>query len=156
MGIEGFRLTYEPLNTEGSIPKTAVRFNDTIGIGQYFYADIHRMDAADCPFPSYLPPQAAPVLPYYLPFRALTHAEAPNLLVAGKSMAMTFWANAPTRLHPEEVITGVAAGAAATLMAEQKWSSAQMYAQVEQLQSLLQSDKIKSPLYWTLSEEGKE
>jgi hypothetical protein len=31
------------------------------------------------------------------PFRALTNAESPNLLVAGKSMSQSFWANAATR-----------------------------------------------------------
>ena len=69
-------------------PSTSYRFADTIGIGHYFYADIHLMAAQSCPYPSYLVNASGrPVLPYYLPFRALTVQESPNLLVAGKTMS---------------------------------------------------------------------
>lgn len=37
----------------------------------------------------------------YFPFRALTHKDCPNLLLAGKTISQTFYANAATREHPE-------------------------------------------------------
>ena len=63
-----------------------------------------------CPYTDPLPTLA----PYFVPFRALTSDEVPNLLLAGKTMAQTFLANAATRFHPVEWATGAAAGAAAT------------------------------------------
>jgi hypothetical protein len=113
---------------------------------------VHEKVRGLCPYQAYLiagDPRA--VLPYYLPFRALTSADAPNLLVpvAGKTMAQSFWANAGTRLHPEEWVTGTAAGAAAAIMTEQGRGSEQMYDNVAQLQTVLQ-DRFGSPLEWTL------
>jgi hypothetical protein len=150
-GLGGFRLTYEALNgsMSGPSPTRGEHFNDTVGIGVYFYADIHRMST--CPYPPYLASVgSAPVLPYYIPFRALTVGGAPNLLVAGKAMSQTFWANAGTRLHPEEWISGVAAGAAAVLMLTTGWDSATLLANVTLLQALLASTLVQQPLDWTL------
>jgi len=132
----------------GAACLTGYHFKDTVGIGQYFYTDVHEEVRGLCPYPAYLV-AGDPVLPYYLPFRALTSADAPNLLVAGKTMAQSFWANAGTRLHPEEWVTGTAAGAAAAIMTEQGWDSEQMYDNVAELQTVLQ-DRFGSPLEWTL------
>ena len=63
--------------------------------------------------PAYM--SSAATVPYYVPFRALTHRDADNLLVAGKTSAATFYANSALLLHPSEWSTGVAAGAAAVL-----------------------------------------
>jgi hypothetical protein len=82
-----------------------VRFPDSVAFGNY-PADDHNIDT--CTKPSYM--SGSSTLPYYIPFRALTHGEAPNLLVAGKTMATTFYANAASRLHPAEWSSGVAAG----------------------------------------------
>ena len=82
-----------------------------------------------------------------MPFRALTSWDAPNLLVAGKGMAQTFYANAATRLHPEEWVAGVAAGAAAGIMVEQRWGAARLYYNVSVLQAALVEEG--SPLEWT-------
>ena len=128
--------------------RTAVRWPDTIGIGQYFYADIHKESATACDYPSYIE-SGAPVLPYYLPFRSLTVAGAPNLLVVGKSIASTFFANAAIRLHPEEWVTGVAAGVAAGLMVEERWASTQQALDnVAAVQAAVAA--MGSPLEWTL------
>jgi len=59
------------------------RFNDTVAIGQY-NDDIHSVDCGTEP-PPYLSNRT--VLPYYIPFRALTVATVGNMLVTGKSMA---------------------------------------------------------------------
>jgi hypothetical protein len=155
MGVGGYRMAYADVSTPDPAAKnkTGVRFPDTIGLGSYFYADIHRMTPETCPYPPYLNSSIThpPVLPYYLPFRALTHADSPNLLVPGKAMSQSFWVNAATRLHPEEWVTGAAAGAAASLMVERGWTSTQdVLANVGELQAVLSSPRVDSPLTWTL------
>jgi uncharacterized lipoprotein YddW (UPF0748 family) len=126
-----------------------------VAIGVYIYADIHTLDADVCTGASTYPEYVFghhPVNPYYVPFRALTVKSAPNLLVAGKSMAQTFLANAATRLHPTEFTSGCAAGAAAALMSTNKWTSTDMYHKVRSLQDILAGEHVGSPLTWTTSE----
>ena len=148
-GLGGFRLTYADLaNADPRNKSYAVRWPDTVAIGTYFYADIHKMDPQFCALPPYLTDgSGAAILPYFIPFRALTVAGAPNLLVAGKSLAQTFWASAGTRLHPEEWATGVAAGAAAAWMARLGLDSAAALARVGELQAILAA--AGQPLYWS-------
>jgi hypothetical protein len=67
-----------------------------------------------------------------------------NLLVAGKSLAQTFFANGATRLHPEEWTTGAAAGATAVLMVQRGWAStADALAHVGEVQALLENGMDK-------------
>ena len=148
-GLGGFRLTYSDLADADPRNKSyAVRWADTVAIGTYYYADIHKMDAAFCALPAYLTKgSGAAILPYFIPFRALTVAGAPNLLVAGKSLAQTFWASAGTRLHPEEWASGVAAGAAAAWMARLGLDSAAALARVGELQGILAG--AGQPLWWS-------
>ena len=155
-GLNSFRLLYSHLSqsAEGSNSTLALRFNDTIGIGVYHYADIHGLHSNVCSYPSYITCCTHPVLPYYLPFRALTIENVENMLVSGKIMAQSFLANAATRLHPVEWASGVAAGVAAVGMASStiKWDSVRdIYENhIEELQSMLQSPEVASPLEWTL------
>lgn len=149
-GLGGFRVFATDLRTpDPSNNKTATKWKDTIGIGQYFYTDVHKQSNDTCVYPPYMI-SGKTVLPYYVPFRSLTVDGAPNLLVAGKALAMSFYASAAIRLHPEEWVTGVAAGAAAVLMAQNGWTAADAYANVAQLQALLASPTVGSPLKWTL------
>jgi hypothetical protein len=150
-GLDGFRLLYEHLNA--SNPEdggaSAMHFNDTVAIGVYPYADMHLLQ--HCAYPDYITCCNHPVKPYYIPFRALTSSEVDNMLVPGKGMAQSFLANAATRLHPTEWSTGVAAGAAAALMASRGWSSVRNVSDaIGELQALLTSDAVRSPLTWTL------
>jgi len=106
------------------------------------------VSASVCDYPSYIV-SGAPVKPYYLPFRALTVAGAPNLLVVGKSISSTFFANAAIRLHPEEWVTGVAAGVAAGEMLARGWASTQeALDNVAIVQASIEA--MGSPLEWTL------
>ena len=90
-------------------------------------------------------------MPFYLPFRALTHEGAANLLVAGKLMATSFFANAATRLHPCEWSSGVAAGGAAALMRRRKWeSTAEALGHIGELQAYLTSPAVAQVLDWEL------
>jgi hypothetical protein len=189
-GLGGFRMFYADLATPATPgARTGVRYNDTVGIGTYFYADIHKMNASVCDYPPYILGNAK-VLPYHIPFRALTVDGAPNLLVAGKvslprveltctalpclladwltgstyscrpprrrkSIASSFWANAAMRLHPVEWASGAAAGAAAALMARRGRSTAEMLADVAELQATLRSSAIRAPLEWTFASERR-
>jgi hypothetical protein len=115
--------------------------------------DIHRLMNSTCVLPAYLQWGGMPAeaRPYYVPIRALTHYESPNLLLAGKTMSMSFYANAVTRLHPSEWSTGSAAGAGAALMAHHGWDSVGLYHNVSALQALLSSDVVGQPLAWNLT-----
>lgn len=126
------------------------KWHDTIGIGQYNF-DIHPLNGNVCKLPPYFNGTGAhtPAGLYYIPFRALTVAESGNLIVAGKSMSQTFWANAATRLHPEEWVTGTAAASAAVLMIQNHWKSTMdVYNNIDQLQNLLSGPVINQPLEW--------
>eukprot|EP00940_MAST-03C_sp_MAST-3C-sp2_P002834 g2834.t1 len=110
IGLDGFRLTSSQL-------AQATRFNDRIGIGDYLYFDTHAVQ--NCP-----PVQFGGTLqPYFLPLRALTNDAVTNLVLAGKTMAQTNAANAATRLHPEEWVTGTAAGIFASEILRRNFSS---------------------------------
>ena len=105
---------YDNISASGG-KGTAVRRSDTVGVAEYWFADIHKMTNDTCALPPYLKP-SAPVLPFYIPFRALTVDGYSNVLVAGKCMATSFFVNAATRVHPNEYTSGVAAGVAAAVM----------------------------------------
>jgi len=140
-GIEGFRLELAELQGSPTGPK----FPDTIGIGNY-PVDIHEGACPDA-LPHYL--NNRHYAPYYIPFRALTVQEAPNLLVAGKNMAQSYHANACTRLHPEEWVTGSAAGIAAAMMVKNNLATTyQVYQDIATLQKLLLASG--QPLEWSL------
>ena len=132
-GINNFRLLWchlagrcddsgaplQPVAPPASEGGKGFRFEDTIAIGQY-NDDIHAVDCG-----ANIPPYIAnhTVLPYYIPYRALTIGGVTNAMVAGKGMAQSYKANAATRLHPEEWSTGQAAGVAAGLMVSNGWAS---------------------------------
>lgn len=107
-------MLYDNISASGG-DGTSVRWNDTVGLGEYLFADVHKMTADTCHLPPYIKPNAH-VLPFYIPFRALTVDGHPNVLVAGKNMATSFFVNAATRVHPNEYASGVAAGVAAAMM----------------------------------------
>lgn len=68
IGINGFRLTYAALvdsSSDTSTPQSApvptgFRFNDTVAIGDYLYADTHKLDT--CQYPAYMNEKA--IKPY--------------------------------------------------------------------------------------------
>eukprot|EP00731_Ephydatia_muelleri_P014007 Em0007g1317a len=145
IGMDQFRLFYANM-TGTSTSDTGDHFDDTVALGDYFYADIHPLSSTVCPnIPDDL--KTGPIKPFYIPFRALTSQSFSNLLVAVKTMAQTFHANAATRLHPVEWHSGTAAGVAAALMVENGWDTRDMYDHV----SVLQSKVVDyAPITWTL------
>lgn len=72
------------------------------------------------------------------------------MLLAGKTIAQSFYVNAATREHPTEWTTGVAAGAAAALMVQRGWSdTAQVAAAYDDLAAALRGAAVQQPLEWT-------
>jgi hypothetical protein len=114
-----------------------------VALGAY-PADIHPISG--CTMPAYLV-AAHDTLPFCIPFRALTHRELGNLLVAGKTMAQSFLANSATRLHPIEWSSGTAAGVAAAHMAKTGKTSRQALEAIGEVQELVRQ---KTPIDWTL------
>ncbi|WP_165068658.1 FAD-dependent oxidoreductase [Paludisphaera rhizosphaerae] len=145
IGVDGYVLKGSDLT--GSVAKkTGRRFFDRVALGAY-PMDVHPMST--CKMPAYIT-SAHDTLPFYIPFRALTNEKYGNLLVAGKTMAQSFLANAATRLHPIEWSTGTAAGVAAADMAKNRLTTRDELERIESLQALVRQ---KTPTEWTI--DGK-
>lgn len=143
IGLDGFVLQFESL-TGPAANVTGEKFHDRIALGAYA-ADIHPLH--DATLPEYLK-AAHDTLPFHIPFRALTHHQFGNLLVAGKTMSQSFLANSATRLHPIEWSTGTAAGVVAAHMAKHGKTSREEYDSIEEIQQLV---KEHTPIDWDLS-----
>ncbi len=147
IGLDGFVLRFADL-TGPAGAKTGTIFPDRIALGAY-PADVHPISG--CRMPGYVV-AAHDTLPFCIPFRALTHRELGNLLVAGKTMSQSFLANSATRLHPIEWSTGTAAGVAAAHMAATGRTSRGALAAIGELQDLV---RAKTPIDWTLPASGQ-
>jgi hypothetical protein len=144
VGLDNFILKAADLSGRSS-DLTGKRFLDRIGIGSYAI-DIHAMKGCRYANDVY---HDLTTLPYYLPLRALTNRDVRNLLVAGKTMAQSFLANAATRLQPVEFSSGIGAGAAAAFMSRQRLQDTeQALAAVSSIQTLI---KKYAPLQWTIN-----
>ena len=154
IGAGGFRLLTSMMS-KGRV----VAFNDTIGLGGYNFdvkpgAGFGAANGGPRRLPAYMwnlktnTGLSGHAAPFYFPFRALTVESCPNVLTAGKTIAMSFAANTAAREHLDEWSSGVGAGTAAALMAARNWSSAEMLANVATLQSRLREPDIAQPLEW--------
>lgn len=142
IGLDGFVLRMADL-TGPPTNKTAPAMVDRIAIGCYD-ADIHAMTPEG--YPEYIH-EPRTVLPFHIPFRALTSDAYDNLLVAGKTMAQSFLANSATRLHPIEWSTGIAAGTAAAHMHQTGKTSRRVLETIDELQPLI---RARTPIDWTI------
>jgi hypothetical protein len=123
-------------------------FDDRIGIGAYS-VDIHYMNS--CPYPSYIQKRFYPVLPYYVPLRAMTNRDIDNLIPIGKTMAQTFLANAAVRLHPVEFSTGQAAGVVAAYAIQNNIKNVSQMLELDHLRRIQSIVKQFTPLSWTIN-----
>lgn len=142
IGLDGFVLRFADL-TGPAAQVTGTKFADRVALGAY-PADIHPISG--CDMPAYVH-SAHDTLPFYIPFRALTHGKIDNLLVAGKTMAQSFVANSATRLHPIEWSSGTAAGVAAAYMAKAGKTSRETYDSIAELQEQIRQ---RTPIDWSL------
>lgn len=132
--------------------KTGKRFRDRVATGVYT-ADVHPVKG--CTMPPHVTrswhsqrADQPTVLPGFIPLRALTNRTYLNLLVAGKTMAQSFVANAALRLHPIEWSSGTAAGVVASFMAREGRNSAQVYGKLPDLQARL---RLRTPIDWSIA-----
>jgi hypothetical protein len=150
IGIDDFLLNLSSIT--GPVNQTVGEiFPDRMALGAY-NVDFHRLQNG-CEFPSYMNNlERYTVLPYYIPFRALTNAGIDNLLVAGKTMAQSFLANAATRLHPVEWSSGTASGVVAAYMVSNGISStAKLYANPQQLKEVQSLATKFTPNRWYIN-----
>jgi hypothetical protein len=146
-GLDGFRFLYAHQDFyNASYPYTGYQFHDTVALGDYFYADMHKLTT--CNLPQYQ--WKNETKPYYIPFRSLTVDKYENFLVAGRQMAESFHANAASREHPVEWAVGAAAGGAAAFMRLHNiHSTREVYENhIEALKHFLVS-VVGQPLAWT-------
>ena len=124
-------------------------FDDRLCLGAYF-ADIHYM--ITCPYPAYiLASQKYPVLPYYIPLRAMTNRDIDNLIPIGKTMAQSFLVNGATRLHPVEFSVGQAAGVVGAYAIENNLRNVYDMLQEEHLKRIQSIVKQFTPMSWTIN-----
>ncbi|MEM9487518.1 MAG: FAD-dependent oxidoreductase [Myxococcota bacterium] len=144
IGLDDFVLSSNDIRGTAAAG-TGTVFDDRIAIGAYA-VDFHNVTT--CNMPAYVNEvDHTSTLPYYIPFRALTNRDVGNLLVAGKTMAQSFVANAAIRLHPIEWTTGIGAGAAAAYMSETGVRSRDALGAIRTIQ-----DRIReyAPIDWTM------
>ncbi|HIK43446.1 MAG TPA: FAD-dependent oxidoreductase [Leptolyngbyaceae cyanobacterium M65_K2018_010] len=82
-------------------------FEDSVGIGQYHYLDLHGNDAK-----GHVSPKGKDVLalPFSLPLGALVPIHTDGLVLSAKSIGTTHITNAAYRMHPMEWAIGEASG----------------------------------------------
>ena len=122
-------------------------FDDRLCIGAYD-VDIHYMKT--CSYPSYIHVHH-PILPYYIPLRAMTNRDIDNLIPIGKTMAQSFLVNAAVRLHPVEFSIGQAAGVAGTYAIQNNLTSVAEMLQEQHLRRLQSIVKQFTPMSWTIN-----
>lgn len=122
-------------------------FHDRLCIGAYD-VDIHSMP--QCNYPSYMK-QYYPILPYYIPLRAMTNRDIDNLVVIGKTMAQSFLVNSATRLHPVEFSIGQAAGVVGAYAVGNKLSSVADMLDEDHLSRVQALVGVFTPTSWTIN-----
>lgn len=90
----------------------AKSFDDSVGIGQYHYLDLHGNDE---PGHASLPGENVIALPFTLPLGALVPINTDGLILSAKSIGTTHITNAAYRMHPVEWAIGEAGGYLAAL-----------------------------------------
>jgi hypothetical protein len=123
-------------------------FDDRMCIGCYDI-DIHFMNSS-CTYPPHLL-KYYPILPYYIPLRAMTNRDIDNLIPTGKTMAQTVLVNSCVREHPVEFSTGLAAGVAGAYAVQNNLQSVAEMLKEEHLRRVQSIVKEFTPLSWTIN-----
>jgi hypothetical protein len=125
-------------------------FDDRLCLGAYDI-DIHFMNVS-CNYPPHLL-EYYPVLPYYIPLRAMTNRDIDNLIPIGKTMAQSFLVNSAVRLHPVEFSIGQAAGVVGSYAVHNKLPNVAEMLKEEHLRRVQSIVKEFTPTSWTI--DGK-
>ena len=121
-------------------------FDDSVGIGQYHYLDLHGNDEK-----GHITPKGSDVmaLPFSVPLGALVPQTTDGLILSAKSLGTTHITNAAYRMHPVEWAIGEASGWLAVFAL---WNGLQPRAlvaeeaQVRKIQGYMARNKI--PIFW--------
>lgn len=121
-------------------------FEDSVGIGQYHYMDLHGNDEA-----GHVSPRGNDVIaqPFSLPLGALVPMTTDGLVLSAKSIGTTHITNAAYRMHPMEWAIGEASGLLAVFVV---WTGlepralVQDEAQVRKIQGYMVRNGI--PIFW--------
>lgn len=129
-------------------PKDTARarcFEDSVGVGQYHYLDVHPNDT-----PGHIDLGDANIsLPFTLPLGALIPFNTDGLILSAKSIGTTHITNSVYRMHPVEWAIGEAGGHLASFALKQGVDVRQVATDLKfkrQFQSLLAQQGI--PLFW--------
>lgn len=124
----------------------ARNFDDSVGIGQYHYLDLHGNDQQGH---ASLPGENVLALPFTLPLGALVPVNTDGLVLSAKSIGTTHITNAAYRMHPIEWAIGEASGYLATLAV---WLGVEVRnivtseVRTRELQGILTANGI--PIFW--------
>jgi hypothetical protein len=110
--------------------------------------DVHYMK--NCSYPSYIR-EYYPVLPYYIPLRAMTNRDIDNLIPIGKTMAQSFLVNSAVRLHPVEFSIGQAGGVAGAYAVQNNLQNVAEMLNEQHLRRVQSIAKEFTPLSWTIN-----
>ncbi|HEY9736100.1 MAG TPA: FAD-dependent oxidoreductase, partial [Trichocoleus sp.] len=121
-------------------------FEDSVGVGQYHYMDLHGNDQK-----GHVSPRGKDVvaLPFSLPLKSLVPINTDGLVLSAKSLGTTHITNAAYRMHPMEWAIGEASGCLAVMAA---WAGvepreiATQEAQVRRVQGFLTRNGV--PIFW--------
>ncbi len=134
---------------EAFFPTTTARatcFDDSVGIGDYHYIDLHGNDAQ-----GHVAPTGTEILakPFSLPLGALVPRYTDGLILSSKSIGTTHLTNAIYRMHPIEWAIGEASGFLAMFTiwtGLQPREIAQSLALVRKIQGFMTRNRI--PIFW--------
>lgn len=121
-------------------------FDDSVGIGQYHYLDLHGND-----FKGHVSPRGKDViaLPFSLPLGALVPQDTDGLVLSSKSIGTTHITNAAYRMHPMEWAIGEASGFLAVFSVWTGLDPRQLVAEeahVRKIQGFMARNGI--PIFW--------
>jgi hypothetical protein len=121
-------------------------FEDSIGIGQYHYLDIHGNDE---PGQVSLPGDEVYALPFTIPLGSLVPINVDGLILSSKSIGTTHITNSAYRMHPVEWAIGEAGGHLAALAVRQN-KEVRDFVLNEKLKRRLQGQLARYgvPLFW--------
>ncbi|HHX01968.1 MAG TPA: FAD-dependent oxidoreductase [Firmicutes bacterium] len=126
-------------------PGTRARlWPDSVGIGMYYYVDIHASANT-----TLRPGSGQRVRPFQVPLRAMLTGNAPNFVAGAKNIGMTHISNGAYRLHPVEWNIGESAGALAAFALSHNIDPLQVGFD-RQLQIRFQKYLVNNgiPVYW--------
>jgi hypothetical protein len=146
VGIDNFIMQANDIR--GGSLSTGTRFADRVALGAYVM-DFHSTECST-PLPAHLMvADKHDTLPYYLPLRSFTNRDVANLIMSGKSLAVSYATSSATRLQPQEYTTGIASGVIAAYMVEKRITSTA--ATMQYLSDIRSRINAHAPTEWNIN-----